>query len=382
MKGQQRNIYPGGNTSEGFYSYYNYILPQREAEKIFCIKGGPGVGKSTMMKEIGVHFLEKGEDVDFLWCSSDPSSLDGILLKKRAIAMVDGTAPHIVDPKNPGAVDEIVNLGEFWDEAAMGENREGIISCNEKIGETFEITYGYLKCAGSQYRFMADILEKLISQETMQNIRRQLNVAIGKLSPVKRMENKIRRDYAMGTDTKPGKVKKFFAGAITPEGIKCELDSLVRSMEKVIVLNVPVGFRTERMLKSESERLTGAGFDVEEYYCPMDPQHKLEHILVPSIGLAVVSCNSYHGIYLLAKNKKTTTIEVLVDHSVNQGLAAVLEDLQQESRKNIDKALTHLKMAKEYHDLLEEYYVPNMDFEEIERKRNEIIDQIEKKILS
>ena len=83
MKGHIRNIYPGGNTPEGFYSYYNYILPQRKAEKIFCLKGGPGVGKSTFMKEIGKYFSEKGEDVDLLWCSSDADSLDGVVLKSR-----------------------------------------------------------------------------------------------------------------------------------------------------------------------------------------------------------------------------------------------------------------------------------------------------------
>ena len=94
MKGDQRNIYPGGNTPRGFYSYYNYILPQRKAEKIYCIKGGPGSGKSTLMKKTGEYFLEKGEDVDYLWCSSDPDSLDGILLPDRGVAVIDGTAPQ------------------------------------------------------------------------------------------------------------------------------------------------------------------------------------------------------------------------------------------------------------------------------------------------
>ena len=113
MKGDQRNIYPGGNTPRGFYSYYNYILPQRKAEKIYCIKGGPGSGKSTLMKKTGEYFLEKGEDVDYLWCSSDPDSLDGILLPDRGVAVIDGTAPHVTDPVNPGAVDKIINLGMF-----------------------------------------------------------------------------------------------------------------------------------------------------------------------------------------------------------------------------------------------------------------------------
>ena len=79
MKGHKRNIFPGGNTPYGFHSYYNYIMPQNKAEKIFCLKGGPGTGKSTIMKEIGEYFIDNGEDVDFLWCSSDPDSLDGVV---------------------------------------------------------------------------------------------------------------------------------------------------------------------------------------------------------------------------------------------------------------------------------------------------------------
>ena len=44
-------IFPGNNTPEGFFSYYEYILSQREADKIICIKGGPGTGKSTFFKK-------------------------------------------------------------------------------------------------------------------------------------------------------------------------------------------------------------------------------------------------------------------------------------------------------------------------------------------
>ena len=113
MKSAIRDIFPGGNTPFGFHSYYNYILSQRKAQKFFCIKGGPGVGKSTLMKDLAELYISKGENVDRFWCSSDPSSLDGVLLKDRNVAIVDGTAPHIIDPVNPGAVDEIVNLGDF-----------------------------------------------------------------------------------------------------------------------------------------------------------------------------------------------------------------------------------------------------------------------------
>ena len=49
-QGKSRDLFPGGNTSLGFFSYYNNIISQEEANRIFVIKGGPGVGKSTFMK--------------------------------------------------------------------------------------------------------------------------------------------------------------------------------------------------------------------------------------------------------------------------------------------------------------------------------------------
>lgn len=95
-KGKIRHMFPGGNTSYGFFSYYDYILPQDEAERIFCIKGGPGVGKSTFMKKIGEQFLSMGYDVEFMHCSSDSDSIDGVVIPAKKTALLDGTAPHVV----------------------------------------------------------------------------------------------------------------------------------------------------------------------------------------------------------------------------------------------------------------------------------------------
>ncbi len=93
-KGRIRHMFPGGNTPQGFFSYYQYILGQEEATRIFVIKGGPGVGKSTFMKKIGFAMLENGYDVEFMHCSSDNNSLDGVVIPSVGVALLDGTAPH------------------------------------------------------------------------------------------------------------------------------------------------------------------------------------------------------------------------------------------------------------------------------------------------
>ena len=62
--------------------------------------------------------------MDLLWCSSDADSLDGVVLKSRRAALVDGTKPHIEIPVNPAAVDKIVDLGRCWDEEGIRQHRK------------------------------------------------------------------------------------------------------------------------------------------------------------------------------------------------------------------------------------------------------------------
>ena len=76
-----------------------------------------------------------GYDIELHYCSSDPSSLDGIVIKELNVVMIDATAPHTVDPKTPGAIDEILNFGEFWDVEKIEQNRDKIKACNEDISE-------------------------------------------------------------------------------------------------------------------------------------------------------------------------------------------------------------------------------------------------------
>lgn len=388
MKGRIRNIFPGGNTPQGFYSYYNYILPQRKAEKIFCIKGGPGTGKSTLMKAVGNHFAERGEDVDFLWCSSDPDSLDGVLLKKRRIALVDGTSPHVVDPKNPGAVDEILNLGEYWDTDGLRTHRDVVISCNERTSTMFQLVYGYLSSAGKKSEFLADVLQRLLGAEGVFEARRALQAKLGSILTVRRTESKRNRDCAMGSGQVPGTCKKAFASAITPDGIKNDLPSLIKGLEKVILFRCPAGFPSQQILEPALQRLLDAGFDLEAYYCPMDPEKKLEHIIVPDAGFAIVTCNRYHAVktdgaagtgqkFMEVSLKLPKDGDKMGDPGVGPALQEIRSDLEQGVHDDLTKALALLKNTRRVHDELESYYIPSMNFAEIEKTQAKLIAEIE-----
>ena len=45
--------YLGANAPTGFYSLYDQMLDPEKARDIRILKGGPGCGKSTLMKQVG-----------------------------------------------------------------------------------------------------------------------------------------------------------------------------------------------------------------------------------------------------------------------------------------------------------------------------------------
>ena len=51
------------------------------------------------MREIGRCAEEAGIAVEYLWCSGDPDSLDGVVIPEFRCAVADGTSPHGSVPK-------------------------------------------------------------------------------------------------------------------------------------------------------------------------------------------------------------------------------------------------------------------------------------------
>ena len=86
----------GANAPTGFYSLYDHLLSPEEARAIYILKGGPGCGKSTLLRKVGAWAEESGLETEYIICSGDPGSLDAVLLPKLGVAIVDGTAPHVV----------------------------------------------------------------------------------------------------------------------------------------------------------------------------------------------------------------------------------------------------------------------------------------------
>lgn len=141
------------NSYFGFKSFFNNIFDSKEFERIFVLKGAPGSGKSTFMKKVGSSFKDDADNVEYFYCSSDTSSLDGLLIEKdgKKVGIIDGTAPHERDAVIVGAIDEIINLAEGLDSAWLGAERDKILSLSEEKKQAYKTAYSYLNIAGICY---------------------------------------------------------------------------------------------------------------------------------------------------------------------------------------------------------------------------------------
>jgi len=117
----QRAYFLGGATPDGFET------PFPDAQKNcygFYLKGGPGTGKSTLMKKIAAAF--SGEQISVYHCASDPRSLDAVVLENRRVFIADATAPHEMSTPLPYVSGELIDLAAGLSAPVLAESEDAV----------------------------------------------------------------------------------------------------------------------------------------------------------------------------------------------------------------------------------------------------------------
>jgi Cdc6-like AAA superfamily ATPase len=355
-KTKTRRVFPGGNTSVGFYSFYDYILPQDEASRIFVVKGGPGTGKSTFMTRTAEDLLKMGYEIEYHHCSSDNNSLDGVVIKGLNVAILDGTAPHVVDPVNPGAVDEVLNMGDCWNEEGFKRFRKNIIDINKEVGKTFRRAYRFIGAAKAVHDDWSNYNNEALNNSKLNKLKEELK---GKIITTEVSSSGIERH--------------LFATALTPNGIVTYVDIILSGYNNVYVLNGGPGTGKTDVLEYISKEALKRGCYVEIYHDPLIPE-RYEHIFIPELSTALVTSNEIN-------KKKFDGNQIYMDNLLN---SYVLNKNREEIKQNmelfytlLDKGLSIISSAKVLHDQMETYYIPNMNFDKLNEVFKRIITKFE-----
>lgn len=333
------DFFASANTGKGFISYYKEIYS--DLKHLYIIKGGPGTGKSSLMKKITDKAIKKGMNLECFRCSSDPYSLDGIIIKELAVAIIDGTAPHVMDPLYPGAYDEIIYLGDYWDKKILEDNEHEIkYLCDEKAKQ-YKLVYSYLTAALD----ISKVADNIISS-TVDHVK------------IDRFTDRLLKKH----NPSEGSKKIRLTEGITTEG-KYTLNGYYQNAD--IVYSIEDSHKISHYIfDSLKEKLNGKQHVVS--YSVLDPD-KINMIYLPDQKVLfckdVISNNIIHS----KRFVNETQYRFVKKESKNCNL--LINEL-------VDLACSHMNIIKNVHTTLEQIYIRSMDFKKKEEYENKLIEEL------
>ncbi len=346
----QRNVktkhtyFAAANGYDGFRSYFPEVFCSDDFSRIYVIKGGPGTGKSSFMKKIENHFFDKGLKTEAIFCSSDISSLDGVIVEngEKRIAVLDGTAPHEFEAEYPGAVGEILNHADFWESKWLIGQGDKIAALSKSKRDAYKTAYKYMKVAGEAARLTDSAFKSYETSEAVSDI----TALCGTLG-----------------ERGSGKIKKRLVSSFGKEGEKrlCGIEEEAKNKFSVVAPNAisRVIFKEiyECLLKKES--------DLTLLYSPYSAD-RIEGIYLPASETLILQNGPGKAMI-----------------SIEEG--AILSELEREKQRAAKKlhedALAEARrwfaVASNIHAELEQIYKMTMNFDMLSEFYDKKISEME-----
>lgn len=348
------HFFLGANSGHGFQSLFDRFCSSDDHYDLLILKGGPGAGKSTMMRKIGVAMEERGEQVEYLHCSGDPDSLDGVHIPRIKTAVIDGTAPHVVEPKYPAAVDRYVNLGAFYDIASAKTAREEIKHWSDACSDGYRSAYRVL---GAAQKLSDDASQLMLRGLDQKKLARRTEGIIGR---------EIRGKGSGGRDS------YRFLGSYTYKGPVWRFDSVEKLSDRVyhLIDTFGVSAMMLRQIHTAAQKKQYASI----ICCDPENTERIHHLLIPELGLAFITVRE--GMECTSSAYRRIHLDAMIngDHYIHWKSRIKFSKKMVSTLR--DEGIRLLAEAKAAHDALEGQYLPNVDFAGIDELTLREIERI------
>lgn len=265
----------------------------------------------------------------------------------------------MVEPKYPGVVERYVNLGAFYDKAALSKRREDIVSCMA----------GYKGCYNRAYRCLTAVAQ------LGEDMRASLLTPALEARLAKRAKGILSREVKR-SGREPGTSVQRFLSAVTWQGFLCQFGTVDAQCKRVYELNDTYSL-AHGMLTHLAAGAMAAGYDVVVCPSPLCPE-RMEHLLIPALSLAFVS--STPALPYEARPYRRIRLDAMADQELMRRCRARLRFSRKVSSALMDEAVEALAQAKAMHDELETIYNPHVDFDGVYRTADAIIAELSARI--
>ncbi len=337
----------GANSKKGFVSYFDELQEKSDNLQLLILKGGPGSGKSSLMKRVLKYALDKGNTVEVIPCASDPQSLDAVIDYTAGFAIMDGTSPHTLDPRIPGARQHIMYTGDMWDIGKLSKNTDNIEKLTETIGDAHRGASSYIKAASALLEENSYLSGKYIDKHIASEI---LEEIVSNIKGGKEFKEKKRLLSAVTT----GEIKAFYKTPCLYSG-------------KTYVIHDNYGGVADYILKTVYKYAVLKKEEIILCPCSLSPE-KIDHIIFPKSGIALLKSNDF------LKFDGDKKIEAKKFYSFIP-MPHIMEKRSEKAAELLSEAGSLIADAKLLHDELEAFYVAAMNFKLADGFFNGIIER-------
>lgn len=355
MANKIAKFFLGENTPNGFKTFFSQQINEKDYFT-YILKGGPGSGKSTIMKKIALEFSDI-DDIDIYVCSADPQCFDAIVLKKSKVIIVDGTSPHIFECQYPGAYQTILNLGDSWDLEFLEQKKNEIKEIIDENNQWHSRCKKYITALAS---INSDIYS--IGSNGLNSTK------------LKAFAERFIKKYIPKNKSSTGNVKYKKLSALTENGYSTQP---IDYYENIFILNDPYFAGGDYFLQNITETAVLRGYDVTVSENRMFQDPVYEHILIPDLKMAFLSSN------YMTQIKDTYAKPINFLRFYFDEIISAKKQRLDFSRKAAVEILAEgsnsLKNAKCVYEKIKYYYLNATDFKQIDIITGELIYNIKKR---
>lgn len=331
-------------------------MPKIQGRYTYILKGGPGTGKSSLMKKIADDMEQNDISCERIYCSSDPESLDAVIFPSLRVSVADGTSPHTLDPDYPGVAAEIVDLGECWNKEKLRGKSEKIIELTDKNAECHRRSRRFIDSAFSVYgdgeKICADCLDE---------------------THLSRYAARVANRWFKRPSGRIGLETVRLLEAITPRGCLFMSETAMSLCDKRIVFEDDFGIAASKLIGELRAYALASGFSVISSPFIGDGK-SIRHIIIKELSLGFFTADKLFPLEIEAT--KTVSLRRFYSADNISAHRARLNFAKKASKELLREAIKSLASAKNIHDELEVLYIEEMDFDKVEKIRQRLTERI------
>lgn len=345
----------GANAPGGFYSCFESMYDPNSDWRCTILKGGPGSGKSTILKKTAERAQQSGKATEWIYCSSDPRSLDAVILPEDHLCMVDGTAPHVVEPQFPGACESLFNPGDCWNRDLLFAHRAEIRSLGRQIADCHRRSAATRSVIGTLQAEIRQIMQPLVRTDTLA-----------------RYTDRLCKRVFRGKPNRPGSETTRFLSGFTPDGLLLLDQTLSCYAAHITLIEDPYRAAAPQILAALRNRALKSGCRVISCRSPICPE-ELDALILPEEQRAF----AISGPLLRYRFSPEHTIHArrFLDSDMYAASRTRLRARTKTIRELIEESCTELRRALRLHDQLEQYYIDAMDYRKLNRMTDSMIER-------